>query len=73
MSAVRSARLAVFAVAVLALTLSGCGRRAKPEMPSADPKPATSSIAGGIPGAVQDEKPAPSKKPDRPFILDPLI
>ncbi|MDJ0930622.1 lipoprotein [Breoghania sp.] len=61
MSVVRSARLAVLAVAVLTLTLSGCGRRGPLEPPSAAQKPEVASAAAVAPGAAQDEKPAPSE------------
>ena len=81
MSAVRSTRLtaplAVLAVAVLALSLSGCGRRGPLEAPRAaeQPEPAATSapLSAAVPGAVEREKPVRAKKPDRSFILDPLI
>lgn len=73
MSAVRSTRLAVLVVSVLALSLSGCGRRGPLEEPSAARKPEATATGVFLPGTAQSEKPAKPKKADRPFILDPLI
>ncbi|WP_321344084.1 lipoprotein [Breoghania sp.] len=72
MSAVRSARLAVLVAAVVALTVSGCGRRGPLEAPSAERKPEATGMSVIVPGPSA-ERPSASKTPDRPFILDPLI
>ena len=54
-----------------AIGLTGCGRRGLPEAPSA-------AVTTAQPGAtgVQPASPATpvtSPKPDKPFILDPLL
>jgi predicted small lipoprotein YifL len=54
-------RVAVAGMVVAALTLSGCGRKGALEPPP-------SASAGKEDGAA-----APPAKPDRHFILDPLV
>lgn len=56
----------VVVVAVLALTLAGCGRRGALEAPSSV-DPAVSAAGGSQP----DVRPAPVK--DTPFVLDSII
>jgi len=50
---------------VLAISVSACGRRGAPEAP-----PDTSIISTDEAGNPLERAP---KKPDRPFILDPLL
>ncbi|MBA5778585.1 hypothetical protein H2509_15760 [Stappia sp. F7233] len=53
----------ILAVCLSALVVAGCGRRSQLEQPSAAADPAVAA----------DQLPAEPAKPDRPFILDPII
>jgi predicted small lipoprotein YifL len=69
----RVTRIGMLALVVTAgLALAGCGRRGALEAPPgagvAAPKPSAYSLDGG----GQDDKVA-VKKPDRPFVLDPIL
>lgn len=57
----------VLIVAVLALTLAGCGRRGALDRPG-DVDPALAAPGDPAPAAA----PVPAK-PDRPFVLDSII
>ncbi|MEM7461158.1 MAG: lipoprotein [Pseudomonadota bacterium] len=57
--------LSVLVVIALAVAVSACGRRGAPEAP-----PDTSIISTDEAGNPLERRP---EKPDRPFILDPLL
>jgi predicted small lipoprotein YifL len=58
------------ALAVMAAGLSACGRRGALELPPAEkPAPAAQGQILSDPAPAAPEK----KKPDTPFILDPLL
>ncbi|MGI9401646.1 MAG: lipoprotein [Rhizobiaceae bacterium] len=57
--------LSVTVLLALALSISACGRRGSPEAP-----PDTSIISTDEAGNPLERAP---EKPDRPFILDPLL
>lgn len=56
--------IVILALCLSALAVAGCGRRSQLERPAA---------AGAGPAAAAGETPADPAKPDRPFILDPII
>jgi hypothetical protein len=58
-------------VAVAATSLSGCGRRANPEVPGAPGARADRPIGIPIGPTAEETKPAPKEK--KPFFLDPLL
>lgn len=75
--------LMIGAVALLALSTSGCGRRGR-LLPPADPdNPFATEAPGAAEAGQKDDKgkagvhrrPAnpPIRPPDKPFILDPLL
>ena len=68
-------RCAALALAILALGLSGCGRRGnlEPEPGSAPPAPAgQTTVAPGLDGS-KAQKPVGISAPNEHFILDPLL
>ncbi len=62
------------AIALLALGLSGCGRRGnlEPAPGVSTPAAVPDSVAPGLDGA-KARKPAAISAPNEPFILDPLL
>jgi predicted small lipoprotein YifL len=65
----------VLAAAVLALlALQGCGRRGPLESPVAAPAPAGAGTVVASPVGTARPKPADEPvRPNRPFVLDPLL
>ncbi len=60
-----ASRVLIAGVLVATVALAGCGRRGPLEAPSAA---ATTAQPGGAP--AEDTGPT---KPDKPFVLDPLL
>ena len=65
------------AIALVALGLSGCGRRGNLEPPpgaaaTQAPAPSQNAISGGLDGS-KAQKPQGISPPKEPFILDPLL
>ncbi len=70
----RSPRPILFAAALLAacVALSGCGRKADPELPVVEaPKKATAPV--GIPVGLPSKPAAPPKPENKSFFLDFLL
>jgi predicted small lipoprotein YifL len=67
-------RLGILAlVAMAALALAGCGRRGPLEVPvEAGAPPAAKTSAYSLDGGKREDAVA-VRKPDQPFILDPLL
>ncbi|MXN64854.1 hypothetical protein GR183_08035 [Stappia sp. GBMRC 2046] len=63
----KALKLLVLLAALGSLTLAGCGRRGSLERPS--PAPAVAAD----PATADQAAPEAPLKPDRPFILDPII
>ena len=61
----------VLSVVLIVLALTNCGRKGELETPSAAAAKATATVPSNDPGAPPPADPKP--KPDKPFILDPLI
>jgi predicted small lipoprotein YifL len=63
-----------FAAALAVMTLQGCGRRGALESPVAAPAPAGNASVVATPvGTARPKRADEPVRPNRPFVLDPLL
>ncbi len=66
---IKGSGMLIFALALCATLVAGCGRRSQLDQPGS-----VTSDAGGVADpAIAAEQAEPAKKPGKTFILDPLI